>query len=190
MCVCLMVFISTRHVYTPGPAPSHCTFTVHSGEEDLWMLSELVRFGKPFFSNRPFQFLQPSRGTSRTEGWSQRSRRTAGIQAEGKPKRKLACRKAHSQETQDNKPSVVCLFLSYYMCVQKCVWLHRLLFLPSGLIDVIFHQPVSPGASLDACECVCVYVCVTGVAALLFKLSPPCDRPYHPTGDRWQKHMA
>ena len=73
-----------------------------------------------------------------------------------------------------------------------------LLFLPSGLIDVISHQPVSPGASVGACESVCVLdVCFSPVLQqkllkkLLFKLSPlPRRRPaIPPVGTAGEKRI-
>lgn len=58
--------------------------------------------------------------------WSQRSHRTASTQAEENQKENLSRRKAHSQETHDNKPSIVlnqCVFfiLHVFECVCGCI---------------------------------------------------------------------
>lgn len=109
VCVCPMVFISTGHVYAPASASFHCTSTVHSVK---WIYGCSPRFcmtgplQQPFFSNHPFQCRSRFKAQSMPKVVTAVTRdcRDTG---RGKPKRKLSRRKAHSQETQDNKPSTV-----------------------------------------------------------------------------------
>lgn len=164
-----MVFISAGHVYAPVSAASRCTFPTHSVKWiygcSLSFFARLAGFRQPFFSNHPFQFCRgfkahpvPRAVRAVTQGYmGYRQRKT---------KRKLSCRRAHSQETRDNKPSIALQCHVSFLSTHVWMFLRgsitappRLLFLPSVLIDVIFHQPASPW-----CQCACMWVgvCVCG----------------------------
>lgn len=132
-CVCVCVCVSDGLYFSGACLRTRvCRILLHfpraQREADLWMLSELfarlVGFRQPFFSNHPFQFCRgfkahpvPRAVRVVTQGYmGYRQRKT---------KRKLSCRRAHSQETRDNKPSIALQrsvsFLSTRVCECFCV---------------------------------------------------------------------
>lgn len=163
-----MVFISAGHVYAPVSAASRCTFPTHSVKRiygcSLSFFARLAGFRQPFFSNHPFQFCRgfkahpvPRAVRAVTQGYmGYRQRKT---------KRKLSCRRAHSQETRDNKPSIAlqCHVSFLSTRVDVFAWQHHC---ASSLVILAFSsnwcdlpptsQPLVP-VRVHVSGCVCVW---------------------------------
>ena len=89
VCVCLMVFISAGHVYTPVSAASRCTFPAHSVKQiygcSLSALHDLSGFGGHSFPTTHFSSAADSRHIP-YRGRSERSHRATWDTGRGKPK--------------------------------------------------------------------------------------------------------
>lgn len=153
------------HPCLPHPA-ALSPRTAWSGFMDaLWaFLHDLPGFGSHSFPTTHFSSAEDSRHIP-YRGRSERSHRATWDTGRGKPKEncpveELTARK-HGIINLPSRYNAMFLFsLHVWMFLRGSITAPpRLLFLPSVLIDVIFHQPASPW-----CQCACMWVgvCVCG----------------------------